>query len=134
MRIWDEWANEDGDLGPVYGKQWRSWAAPDGRTIDQISEVVETIRSNPDSRRMIVSAWNPGDIPQMALAPCHCLFQFYVVDGKAVVSAVSTFGRHFSWRAIQYCELRFADDDDGAGDGAETGVTLCTRLVMPIFI
>jgi thymidylate synthase len=80
--IWDEWANESGDLGPVYGKQWRSWATPDGRTIDQISEVVETLRTNPDSRRIIVTAWNPADIPDMALAPCHCLFQFYVADGK----------------------------------------------------
>jgi thymidylate synthase len=109
VRIWDEWAREvprssqivddphlgvetyDAlaiaqptclDLGPVYGKQWRSWAAPDGRTIDQIQEVVETLRTNPDSRRIIVSAWNPADIPDMALAPCHCLFQFYVADGR----------------------------------------------------
>lgn len=80
--IWDEWANADGDLGPVYGKQWRSWAAPDGRVIDQIAEVVHTLKTNPDSRRIIVSAWNPADIPRMALAPCHCLFQFYVADGK----------------------------------------------------
>jgi thymidylate synthase len=82
VRIWDEWARPGGDLGPVYGKQWRSWAAPDGRTIDQIAEVVHTLKTNPDSRRMIVSAWNPADLPQMALAPCHCLFQFYVADGK----------------------------------------------------
>ena len=82
VRIWDEWADENGDLGPVYGKQWRSWAAPDGRTIDQISEVVKTLKTNPDSRRIIVSAWNPADLPDMALAPCHCLFQFYVADGK----------------------------------------------------
>ena len=82
VRIWDEWARPDGSLGPVYGKQWRDWAAPDGRTIDQISEVVATLRSNPDSRRIIVSAWNPADIPDMALAPCHCLFQFYVADGR----------------------------------------------------
>ncbi len=110
VRIWDEWARElprtsqivddpdinyqevyDAlamrsptclDLGPVYGRQWRSWAAPDGRTIDQIAEVVQTLKTNPDSRRIIVSAWNPADIPQMALAPCHCLFQFYVADGK----------------------------------------------------
>ncbi|MEZ5898191.1 MAG: thymidylate synthase [Hyphomicrobiaceae bacterium] len=82
VRIWDEWADADGNLGPVYGKQWRSWAAPDGRTIDQISEVVNTLKTNPDSRRIIVSAWNPADIPDMALAPCHCLFQFYVADGK----------------------------------------------------
>ena len=82
VKIWDEWADENGDLGPVYGKQWRSWAAPDGRVIDQISDVVAAIRKNPDSRRLIVSAWNPADIDKMALAPCHCLFQFYVVDGK----------------------------------------------------
>ena len=82
VTIWDEWADENGDLGPVYGKQWRSWAGPDGRTIDQIAEVVETLRTNPDSRRMIVTAWNPVDIPDMALAPCHCLFQFYVADGR----------------------------------------------------
>ena len=82
VSIWDEWADADGNLGPVYGKQWRSWAAPDGRTIDQIAEVVNTLQKNPDSRRIIVSAWNPSDLPQMALAPCHCLFQFYVADGK----------------------------------------------------
>lgn len=82
VSIWEEWADENGDLGPVYGKQWRSWAAPDGRTIDQITEIVETLKTNPDSRRMIVSAWNPADIPDMALAPCHCLFQFYVADGR----------------------------------------------------
>ena len=80
--IWDEWANPNGDLGPVYGKQWRSWATPDGHTIDQIAEVVRTLKTNPDSRRIIVSAWNPADLPQMALAPCHCLFQFYVADGR----------------------------------------------------
>jgi len=82
VRIWDEWARSDGSLGPVYGKQWRSWAAPDGRTIDQISDAVATIETNPDSRRIIVSAWNPADIPDMALAPCHCLFQFYVAEGR----------------------------------------------------
>jgi thymidylate synthase len=82
VRIWDEWADETGDLGPIYGKQWRSWDAPDGRTIDQISDVIEQIRKNPDSRRLVVSAWNPADLDKMALAPCHCLFQFYVADGK----------------------------------------------------
>lgn len=82
VRIWDEWADAKGDLGPVYGKQWRSWAAPDGKTIDQISDLVAEIKRNPDSRRLIISAWNPADIPKMALAPCHCLFQFYVADGK----------------------------------------------------
>ncbi|MBX9926918.1 MAG: thymidylate synthase [Hyphomicrobiaceae bacterium] len=82
VSIWDEWADANGDLGPVYGKQWRSWAAPDGRTIDQIADVIVEIRRNPDSRRLIVSAWNPADLPDMALAPCHCLFQFYVADGR----------------------------------------------------
>lgn len=82
VRIWDEWADENGDLGPVYGKQWRSWATPNGETIDQISDLIHDIKTNPNSRRLIVSAWNPADIPTMALAPCHCLFQFYVADGK----------------------------------------------------
>lgn len=82
VSIWDDWADAKGELGPVYGKQWRSWAAPDGRTIDQISELMRLIEKSPDSRRLIVSAWNPADLPQMALAPCHCLFQFYVADGK----------------------------------------------------
>lgn len=94
VTIWDEWAAEDGELGPIYGAQWRSWPAPDGRTIDQISELLETIRRDPDSRRLVVSAWNPAVLPEsgcspndnashgrMALAPCHCLFQFYVQDG-----------------------------------------------------
>ncbi len=82
VTIWDEWADENGDLGPVYGKQWRSWAAPDGTTIDQIAKLVAAIRNNPDSRRLIVSAWNPADVDRMALPPCHCLFQFYVADGR----------------------------------------------------
>ena len=82
VTIWDEWADANGDLGPVYGRQWRSWQAPDGRTIDQIADVVAMIRKNPDSRRLIVSAWNPADIDKMALPPCHCLFQFYVANGK----------------------------------------------------
>jgi thymidylate synthase len=82
VTIWDEWADDSGELGPVYGVQWRSWPTPDGRRIDQLSEVIEQIRRTPDSRRLIVSAWNPADIPEMALAPCHALFQFYVADGK----------------------------------------------------
>ncbi|MBK6965921.1 MAG: thymidylate synthase [Bacteroidales bacterium] len=82
VSIWDEWADENGNLGPVYGHQWRSWATSDGRTIDQISEVVKMIKEKPDSRRMMVSAWNPGDIDKMALPPCHVLFQFYVADGR----------------------------------------------------
>jgi thymidylate synthase len=82
VRIWDEWADETGDLGPVYGHQWRSWPTADGGSIDQIAQVVEQIRTNPDSRRLIVTAWNPADVEKMALPPCHCLFQFYVGDGK----------------------------------------------------
>ena len=82
VTIWDEWAREDGELGPVYGVQWRSWPAPDGGSIDQIAQVVREIRSNPDSRRLIVSAWNVSDIPKMALPPCHLLFQFYVAEGR----------------------------------------------------
>jgi thymidylate synthase len=82
VTIWDEWADAKGDLGPVYGVQWRSWPTPDGGHVDQISDVLSTLRSNPDSRRMIVSAWNVGAIPQMALPPCHTMFQFYVADGR----------------------------------------------------
>ena len=82
VSIWDEWADEEGNLGPVYGYQWRSWPAPDGRHIDQIATVVEQIKTNPNSRRMIVSAWNPALVDDMALPPCHAMFQFYVADGK----------------------------------------------------
>jgi thymidylate synthase len=82
VTIWDEWADENGDLGPIYGAQWRSWPTPDGRSIDQLQEIVETLKTSPDSRRMIVTAWNPADLPDMALAPCHCLFQLYVAEGR----------------------------------------------------
>jgi thymidylate synthase len=82
--IWDEWADAAGDLGPVYGKQWRSWAAPDGRTIDQLGEVIAEMAKNPFSRRLVVSAWNPADLPNMALAPCHCLFQFHIAETDGV--------------------------------------------------
>ena len=82
VTIWDEWADENGDLGPVYGKQWRSWVAPDGRIIDQITNLIEQLKRNPDSRRLIVSAWNPADVDQMALPPCHTMFQFYANDGQ----------------------------------------------------
>jgi thymidylate synthase len=82
VRIWDEWADERGDLGPVYGQQWRSWPTQDGKAIDQIANVVAAIRKNPDSRRLIVTAWNPADVDRMALPPCHCLFQFYVAEGR----------------------------------------------------
>ncbi|QMW06154.1 thymidylate synthase [Spirosoma foliorum] len=82
VSIWDEWADENGDLGPVYGKQWRSWAAPNGQVIDQLQDVLKQLKNSPDSRRMIISAWNPADVPNMALPPCHLLMQFYVADGK----------------------------------------------------
>jgi thymidylate synthase len=82
VSIWDEWADEAGELGPVYGKQWRSWEKPDGGTVDQIAWLIEEIRRNPDSRRLVISAWNPADLDRMALAPCHCLFQFYVARGR----------------------------------------------------
>ncbi|MDD3325871.1 MAG: thymidylate synthase [Zoogloea sp.] len=82
VSIWDEWADENGELGPVYGKQWRSWEAPDGRSIDQIAQLIEALKKNPDSRRHIVSAWNPSEVDRMALPPCHALFQFYVAGGK----------------------------------------------------
>jgi len=82
VRIWNEWADEEGSLGPVYGAQWRSWPTRDGRSIDQIAQVVETLKTNPNSRRIIVSAWNVGELDKMALSPCHCLFQFYVADGR----------------------------------------------------
>jgi len=82
VKIWDEWADENGDLGPVYGRQWRSWPAPGGGAIDQIAHVVAAIRRNPDSRRLIVTAWNPAEVDQMALPPCHCLFQFYIAQGR----------------------------------------------------
>ncbi|MCL4163906.1 UNVERIFIED_CONTAM: hypothetical protein GTU68_012188 [Idotea baltica] len=82
VKIWDDWADENGELGPVYGYQWRSWPAPDGRSIDQIANLLEMIRTNPESRRLIVSAWNPALVDEMALPPCHALFQFYVADGK----------------------------------------------------
>ena len=82
VSIWDEWADENGDLGPVYGHQWRSWPTPDGGSIDQISKLIETIKHNPDSRRMLVSAWNVAEVDSMALPPCHCLFQFYAAEGK----------------------------------------------------
>jgi thymidylate synthase len=82
IRIWNEWADEDGELGPVYGVQWRSWPTPDGGHIDQISQVIETLKTNPDSRRILVSAWNVSELDQMALMPCHAFFQFYVADGR----------------------------------------------------
>jgi len=119
VSIWDEWADANGELGPVYGYQWRSWPAPDGRHIDQISQVLRQLRDTPDSQRMIVSAWNPALVDQMALPPCHALFQFYVADGKLLLPAVSAQRRYFSGRAVQYRQLRAAHADGGASVQSE---------------
>jgi thymidylate synthase len=132
VSIWDEWADPEGELGPVYGKQWRAWSAPEGETIDQIKEVVETLTTNPDSRRIIVSAWNPADIPRMALAPCHCLVQFYVADGSSRVSFIS--GRPiFSRRAVQHREYALLTMMMAQVTGLEPASS-CTRSAMRIFI
>ena len=114
VTIWDEWARDDGELGPVYGVQWRSWPTPDGGAIDQIAQVVREIRTNPDSRRLIVSAWNVSDIPKMALPPCHTLFQFYVRRARAVLPAVPAQRRSLPRRAVQHRELRAAHAHDRA--------------------
>jgi thymidylate synthase len=129
VRIWNEWADENGDLGPVYGKQWRSWQGANGKTIDQIQQVVETIKTNPNSRRMIVSAWNVGELSEMALSPCHALFQFYVADGKLSCqlyqrSADSFLGVPFNIASYallthmmaQVCELEVGDFVHTFGD------------------
>ncbi len=116
VTIWDAWADKNGDLGPVYGRQWRSWPAPDGGAIDQMAKVVEMIRRSPDSRRLIVSAWNPADVDKMALPPCHCLFQFYVANGRIVVPALSALDRHFPRPAVQHRILRAADADGRAAE------------------
>ena len=120
VSIWNEWADENGALGPVYGAQWRSWDAGDGTTVDQIAQVTNQIKTNPDSRRLIVSAWNVPQIETMALPPCHCLFQFYVADGKLSCQLYQRSADIFSGRAVQHCVLCAAYPDDGAGDGAST--------------
>ena len=114
VSIWDEWADEYGELGPVYGKQWRSWEGKDGQCIDQIAWLVDEIRRNPDSRRLVVSAWNVAELPQMALMPCHTLFQFYVADGKLSCQLYQRSGDIFL-RAVQYRQLRTPDSYDCAG-------------------
>ncbi len=119
VSIWDEWADANGDLGPVYGSQWRSWPAPDGRHIDQISNVIDMIRRNPDSRRLIVSAWNPADVDKMALPPCHCLFQFYVAGGKLSCQLYQRSADVFLGVPVQHRLLCAADDDGRAGYGPE---------------
>lgn len=114
VSIWDEWADENGDLGRVYGAQWRSWQTPNGKSIDQISQIIQQIKQNPDSRRLIVSAWNPAEVDNMALPPCHALFQFYVADGKLSCQLYQRSADIFFRCAFQYCELRAFDNDDGA--------------------
>ena len=129
VSIWDEWANANGDLGPVYGKQWRSWVGTDGKTVDQISVLINEIKRNPDSRRLIVSAWNVADLDKMALAPCHCLFQFYVADGKLSCqlyqrSADSFLGVPFNIASYalltmmiaQVCDLKYGEFIHSFGD------------------
>lgn len=133
VSIWDEWADENGDLGPVYGYQWRSWPAPDGRHIDQIANLMAMLKKNPDSRRLIVSAWNPALIDEMALPPCHALFQFYVADGKLSCQALPTFGGHLPRRTLQYRQLCPADPDGGAGRRPAAGrVHLDRRRLPPV--
>ncbi len=129
VRIWNEWADENGDLGPVYGKQWRSWGKSDGTTVDQIQNAVDLIKNNPDSRRIIVNAWNTGELSEMALTPCHCLFQFYVADGKLSCqlyqrSADSFLGVPFNigsyalltMMMAQVCDLEYGDFVHTFGD------------------
>lgn len=118
VRIWNEWADPDGSLGHIYGFQWRSWPDYRGGSIDQITQAVNDIVNNPESRRIIVSAWNVGDLDNMNLPPCHAFFQFYVADGAPEPSALSAQRRLFSRSAVQYRQLCAADNDDGAGNGA----------------
>jgi thymidylate synthase len=127
VTIWDEWADEQGELGPVYGKQWRSWPAPDGRSVDQISQVVQQLRATPDSRRIIVSAWNVGELDRMALMPCHAFFQFYVADGRLSCqlyqrSADLFLGVPFNVASYALLTHMFAQQCDlGVGDFVWTG-------------
>ena len=121
VSIWDEWADKDGNLGPVYGKQWRSWPTADGRYIDQLARVVEQLKSNPNSRRILVSAWNVGELDQMALLPCHALFQFYVAERPPVLPAVPAQRRRPARRALQHRVLRLADAHAGAAVQTRVG-------------
>ena len=119
VTIWDEWADANGDLGPVYGAQWRSWPARDGSTIDQLSDVIARIRKNPDSRRLIVTAWNPADVDRMALPPCHCLFQFYVADGRLSCQLYQRSADIFLGVPFNIASYALLDPHGGACDGAE---------------
>ena len=137
ISIWDEWADDLGDLGPVYGHQWRSWPTPDGREVDQIAKVIESIRTNPDSRRHIVSAWNVADVDDMALPPCHTMFQFYVRpagDGGAAVPglpALPALGRHLPRGAVQHRVVRAAHDDGRPAHRPAPRRTSCTPWATP---
>jgi len=121
VTIWNEWADSEGSLGRVYGAQWCDWRTPDGRSINQIDEVIEQIKKNPDSRRHIVTAWNPGEIAQMALPPCHALFQFFVQDGELSCQLYQRSADLFFGRAVQYSVVRAIDADGGASLRAEGG-------------
>ena len=132
VTIWDEWADDRGELGPVYGAQWRSWPAADGRHVDQIGAVLDEIRRNPDSRRLLVSAWNVGELDRMRLLPCHALFQFYVANGKLVVPALSAQRGHLPRRALQHRVLRAAHAHGGAGVRLSSRASSCTRWAMRI--
>nr|AOT83009.1 hypothetical protein [uncultured bacterium] len=114
VRIWNEWADENGELGPVYGHQWRSWTGGDGETVDQIQKVIEQIKTNPNSRRMIVTAWNPSQVDDMALPPCHCLFQFYVADGKLSCQLYQRSADVFLGVPFNIASLRVTYHDDGS--------------------
>jgi hypothetical protein len=131
VTIWDEWADEDGELGPVYGRSGAPGPRPTAGTIDQIAQVRRSLRRNPDSRRHIVSAWNVAEIEQMALPPCHCLFQFYVAETAALLPALPAQRRHLPRRAVQHRLLRPADADDGPGDWATSPAILSTPSAMP---
>ncbi len=121
VRIWDEWADENGDLGPVYGSQWRSWPTPDGGHVDQISQLLEQIKTNPDSRRHIVSAWNVAEIDKMKLPPCHALFQFYVADGKLSCQLYQRSADVFLGVPFNIASLCLVDHDGSAGVRSEAG-------------
>ena len=134
VSIWDEWADENGDLGPVYGKQWRDWESADGRHIDQIAELVELIRRDPVSRRQIVTAWNPGEIDRMALAPCHCLFQTQVAAGRLNLQLYQRSADFFLGVPFNIASYALADPHAGARMRAGAGhVRLDRRRLPPLF-
>ena len=121
VRIWDEWADESGELGPVYGAQWRSWRAADGAVVDQIQQLISDIKTNPNSRRLIVSAWNVGEIEEMALPPCHAFFQFYVAEGRLSCQLYQRSADIFLGVPFQHRILCLVADDGGAGDRPRAG-------------